>query len=349
MTNPQSLTAPRADLSLVADIGTARRMALAMLAHLWRGRLLVCQVCVLALVPLVVHAATQSLRTATVTAFLAAALTVIVMLFTGLERYRASVPPGGTVFTGYRHGRWLLSARDRDVYLGPGQVTEVRRTGSVALIHRRDEILPLLVPGELVTPEDVQFLTRPAAGPVMPDPASIVEAWVAGQAASTGAAAAPSTEPPTELPYAVTIGAAEFDQILRAARAAYLRSTGPRLQIAEAVLIAALSTWRGFVPGLALAAVVAWLTWLGWFGQVQVLRRATPIGTELRAGLTEDSLVVATPTGTTALRYSAIRDIHVVGHAVAVRPRRSRIIALPLVLLPADARFRLQGQQVDLP
>jgi hypothetical protein len=344
MSNPQTTTVPRPDLGLVADSGTARRMAVAMVAHLWRGRLLVCQVCVLALVPLVAYAATQSARTAGATAFLAAALTVIVMLFAGLERYRASVPPGGTVFTGYRHGSWLLSARDRDVYLGPGQATAVRRTGSVALIHRRDELLPLLVPGELVTPEDVDFLTRRGAVPGAADPASIVEAWIAG--------APPTGDPvaaPTELPYAVRIGPVEFDQLVRAARVAHLRSAGPRLQLAEAALVAALSAWRGFVPGLALAAVVLWLTWLGWYGQVQVLRRATPIGTELRAGLTEDSLVVATPAGTTALRYGAIRDIHVVGHAVAVRPRRSRTLALPLALLPADARFRLQGRQVDFP
>jgi hypothetical protein len=345
MSNPHATTAPRADLGLVADLGTARRMAVAMLAHLWRGRLLVCQLCVLALVPLVVHSATRSARTALVTAFLAGALSAIVMLFTVLERYRASVPPGGTIFTGYRHGSWLLSTRDRDVYLGPGQATEVRRTGSVALVHRREEMLPLLVPGELVTPEDVEFLTRPAAQPDTPNPATIVEAWVAGSAPVAGGPVAPTAG----LPYAVSIGPVEFDQIVRAARAAYLRSTGPRLQMAEAVLVAALSAWRGFLPGLALAAVVAWLTWLGWFGQAQVLRRTTPIGTELRAGLTEDSLVVATPAGTTALRYSAIRDIHVVGHAVAVRPRRSRTLALPLALLPADARFRLQGRQVDLP
>src|SRR5688500_3911337 len=116
MSNPHTTTAPRADLGLVADLGTARRMAVAMLAHVWRGRLLVCQVCVLLLVPLVVHAATRSARTALVTAFLAGALSVIVMLFTVLERYRSSGPPGGTIFTGYRHGNWLLSTRDRDVY-----------------------------------------------------------------------------------------------------------------------------------------------------------------------------------------------------------------------------------------
>ncbi|QIG42950.1 hypothetical protein G5V58_09415 [Nocardioides anomalus] len=219
---------------------------------------------------------------------------------------------GQTVSTGWAaDGELVVTDVTGQYRLPRGSVLLVRRSGRNANVYGRS--LQFVIPGELLSDDDVAFLEGHAAGPgpVATSPSGLARSLRVTEEVQTHLVAdATWTVVRTAdflLPY---VGAAGF------------------------ALLGLLTTWAGFLwlagalLALAVPAAVRFVRWR------RAFRAAFPIGRVLHAEVTPEHLAVETQHGTQVLAWDNFAAVSSTDHNVLLRHRRRAFGAARTTLLP---------------
>jgi hypothetical protein len=249
---------------------------------------------------------------ATAVVFLTVLLAQYWLAAVDASRLRAA--PGGHLTTYYQDGELVAAGADGELFSGPGSV-RVRQLAGMALLKRRRRP-PVVVPGSLVTELDVEFLTRR----LPPGPAA----------------------PEARRPGPFRLGAKDHDNLVRTARALYLRG-GALGYLVAAVLVVAVRALLHRPGALWWVALFLYLAFVGWLATGRATGTANPVGAELDVAVSDDALVVVDPTSRRVVRFADVRALDIRHDVLVLRRRGVPAVLLPLGALPEDAFARMRS------
>jgi hypothetical protein len=246
-----------------------------------------------------------------------------VSLWSATRAFRRMAPAGQVLTSRYdAHGRLAVTTGIGTSHLTPGTVDRGGRSGSLVQIRLRPGGRWALLPGELLTDEDLCFL-----------------AGNDGVNATLGPT-------PSALPLATMPTHLVSRQTQRDLRGALLRRSwrtpGTRLLLGLAVIGVACAALTPTLPTLAALGVGLLLMAFGLAGPALAVRRHTPVGQLLRAEVTPEGLVLHQGESESVLPWSSFRSCDVSHRAVVLVLRSGAVIPLPGDLFPGTELVRLQ-------
>ena len=234
--------------------------------------------------------------------------------------------------------RFVITSSAGATGLGRGSVLAWKRSGDVVVLRVRATPLRILLPAELVDQDDLAFLTD-RSGDLVTSTTS--QAPTSAPSTTTPVPDGEPTSSAPTLPFNLTVSADDHVAMTRAAVRLWLtrRQTWLVLGLDGLGLVAGLllRSWLLVVVAALAAALCARAPWT----LRRAIRRAYPIGSEVRAGFTDDAFLLETVVSTEKVRLS--RVVRVVagrdGTVIELSDRRQAV--LPARLLPAEAVAQL--------
>jgi hypothetical protein len=226
----------------------------------------------------------------------AALLLGLASLLLTVKRVRAVARPGTTITSGYdEFGRLLLIRNTGELVVGPSPA--VVRRGRIAVVERCPPLPHLVTPGELITPDDAEMLTRV----------------------------------PAPLPWSITLTVPMRRELLREARLSVVRSP---LAMASIALLILNAFWLFLLdPGVAIVPVgvlAGVFACSGAYYRHFVVRT----GRTIHAGMDDAGLSVI-GWGPRDLTFAAPTHVTRTKHALVLRRRVTRYV-LPRDLIPDE-------------
>jgi hypothetical protein len=266
---------------------------------------------------------------------------VLLMQRSAVRSFRRMAPPGQVLATRYADGALYVATAIGSSALAAGSVDRVERLGDCTHIRMLPGRRWALVPAELLTDDDLEFLlgnqaVAPAAG----------NAGNAGDAGSTTPAdlTAPgsSAQAGVALPllHVVTPASRRALQAAVAGHACHSRE-GRVLTAGMVLALAAAALVRDPVTFSLLAVWWALFT-VAVAGPALAARRQRPVGHLIRAAVTPSHLVVQEQDNRSTLPWSSIRSCSPSRGAVIVTLTSGVVLPLPRALFPDTELARLQ-------
>lgn len=336
----QAATPTRAPIEVLCDERTAPRLArVAVRRSLLRGTGLF-----LLSMGAALAAIGSSISTPVVgipLALVVLAAQVLAVQRSAVRAFRRMAPSGQALATRYVDGTLCFTTAIGSTALAPGSVDRFERVGDCTHIRMLPGRRWALVPTQLLTDDDVEFLlgnrrVRAAAGD-------------AGKAGDGGAArpadfTAPgsSSRAGQALPL-LHVVSPESSRALQSAVASHAwRSRGGLFLTACLVPALASAALVHDPVTLSLLAVVVAIVTLAVAGPALAVRRQRPVGHLIRAAVTPSHLVVQEGDNRSTLPWSSVRSCATTRRAVILTLTSGVVLPLPRPLFPDTELARLQ-------
>jgi hypothetical protein len=244
---------------------------------------------------------------------------------------RTAAAPGTVMTSGYDpQGRFVTVSGQGATGLERGSVSSWSRSDGVVVLRLRRRAIRLFVPAALVDDQDLAFLTDHDAADLAP--------WTAPAAD----AAVPAT--PDLMPHRLTVSEQDQASVSRAVVCMWLarRATWLLLTVDALGLALGLALRSWLLVGITIVAV-ALCSRAPWLLR-RTMRELYPVGSEVRAGVTDDALLLRTVVTTEKVLFTSIGSAVEGPDATDVQLRDKRHIFLPARLLPPADVARLAAR-----
>ncbi|GAA2738488.1 hypothetical protein GCM10009867_29900 [Pedococcus aerophilus] len=311
---------PRPPLTISCDGSLVRPVA----TQAWKATFppanIALRYAVTAVLGVVVWLSTHSEFLTAAIAVLAPTVVLVVSRLRLHQSIRAVVGPGRELTSGYDgEGRFVVDRATGSLDFAAGAVRDVARVDGVAVVRSRSRLPAFVTASELLTADDVEFLTGSAGGDAVQE--------------------FRTAHPEVGSPLLVT---PEVQQVAaRLMRRALVRHPFVQLALLGCVLMVVLADDRlraaAVVTVLALAVAAIFR-----FGVARASTRALfPEDSVVGAALVGDRLVLHVPGYPDELDPADLRAVHVADEGVTLRSRRQRVYLLPAGTLDAEDTARL--------
>lgn len=243
------------------------------------------------------------------------------------KTFRTALPSGTVMTSGYdSDGRFVTASAQGANGLERGAIAAWTRSGGVVVLRLRRGSVRLLVPAELLDEQDLSFLTDQShphgtRTVVLPDDAPSPTAGL--------------------MPHHLTVTEDDQAALRRAAIRLWLTRSSTRMMIGLCgVLLVtglALRSWQLVAITVVVGGVCGWSTW----SVRRLIRQVYPVGSLVRAGLTDEALLLQSVVAMDKVTYPHIASAASKAGAVVIQLQNKRSVLLPGRLLPADVVVEL--------